>query len=51
MRKLGINFENVLSVKEELNINLLQTLNKLKSVGITSLDVKYERLVGENSYL
>lgn len=51
MRKLGINFENALSVKEELNINLLQTLNKLKSVGITSLDVKYERLVGENSYL
>ena len=51
MKKLGINFENVLSVKEELNINVLQTLYKLKSVGITSLDVKYERLVGENSYL
>ena len=51
MKKLGINFENVLSVKEELNINLLQTLYKLKTVGITSLDVKYERLIGENSYL
>ncbi len=51
MKKLGINFENVLAVKDELNINVLQTLYKLKSVGITSLDVKYERLVGENSYL
>lgn len=51
MKKLGINFENVLSVKDELNINLLQTLYKLKGVGISSLDVKYERLVGENSYL
>ncbi|MBQ3235414.1 MAG: sugar phosphate isomerase/epimerase, partial [Clostridia bacterium] len=51
MKRLGINFENVLSVKEELNINVLQALYKLKSVGITSLDVKYERLIGENSYL
>ncbi len=51
MKKLGINFENVLAIKEELNINVLQTLYKLKSIGITSLDVKYERLIGENSYL
>lgn len=51
MKKLGINFENVLAIKEELNIDVLQTLYKLKSIGITSLDVKYERLVGENSYL
>ena len=51
MKKLGINFENVLAVKDELNIDLLQTLYKLKGVGITSLDVKYERLVGEDSHL
>ncbi len=51
MNKVGINFENVLTIKEELNLNLLQTLSKLKSLGITSLDVKYERLIGENSYL
>ena len=51
MTKLGINFENVLSIKDELNLNLLQALNKLKSVGYSSLDVKYERLTGENSYM
>ncbi len=51
MNKLGINFENVLAIKEELNLNVLQTLNKLKSIGISSLDVKYERLTGENSYM
>ncbi|MBE5744446.1 MAG: sugar phosphate isomerase/epimerase [Clostridiales bacterium] len=51
MKKLGINFENVLAIKEELNINVLQALYKLKGIGITSLDVKYERLIGENSYL
>ncbi len=51
MKKLGINFENVLAIKEELNINVLQTLYKLKEIGITSLDVKYERLIGENSFL
>lgn len=50
MNKIGINFENVLAVKEELNITLFETLNKLKSLGITSLDVKYERLVEETVY-
>ena len=51
MNKVGVNFENVLTLKEELNLNLIETLSKLKSLGITSLDVKYERLTGENSYL
>ncbi len=51
INKLGINFENVLSIKEELNLSVLQTLNKLKSIGISSLDVKYERLTGVNSYM
>ncbi len=51
MNKLGINFENVLAIKDELNISVLQALNKLKSVGYCSLDVKYERLIGENSYM
>ena len=51
MNKLGINFENVLSIKAELNITLLETLKKLKSIGVSSLDVKFERLTGENSYM
>lgn len=51
MNKIGINFENVLSIKEELNISVLEVLNKLKTLGITSLDVKYERLIGSDSYL
>lgn len=51
MKKLGINFENVLSVMEEFNIGATEALNKLKNVGITSLDVKYERLVENNLYL
>lgn len=51
MNKLGINFENVLSIKEELNLNVLDTLSKLKNIGISSLDVKYERLIGESSYV
>ena len=51
MTKLGINFENVLAITKELDLNVLQTLNKLKSIGISSLDVKYERLTGEKSYL
>ena len=49
MNKLGINFENVLSIKDELNITVLDALKKLKSMGISSLDVKFERLTGENS--
>lgn len=51
MNKLGINFENVLSIKDELNITVLDALKKLKSMGISSLDVKFERLTGENSYM
>ena len=51
MKKLGVNFENVLSVMEEFNIDAYNALIKLKNVGITSLDVKYERLIGENSYM
>ncbi len=51
MIKLGVNFENVLSVMEEFNIDAYSALNKLKNVGITSLDVKYERLLGKDSYM
>ena len=51
MKKLGINFENALSVMEEFNISALDALRKLKNVGITSLDVKYERLIDKNLYL
>ena len=51
MNKLGINLENVLSIKAELNITLLETLKKLKSIGVSSLDVAFERLTGENSYM
>lgn len=51
MNKLGINFENVLSIQGELNITVLETLKKLKLMGVSSLDVKFERLTGENSYM
>ena len=50
MKKLGINFENVLTISQEFNIDVLSALYKVKNLGITSLDVKYERLIGENSY-
>ena len=50
MKKLGINFENVLTISQEFNIDALSALYKVKNLGITSLDVKYERLIGENSY-
>lgn len=50
MKKLGINFENVLTIASEFNIDVLSALYKVKNLGITSLDVKYERLIGENSY-
>ncbi|MBO5926113.1 MAG: sugar phosphate isomerase/epimerase [Clostridia bacterium] len=48
MKNLGINFENVLSIKEELNITTLEALKKIKDLGFSSLDVKYERLVENN---
>lgn len=51
MYKLGINFENVLSVAKELNISVIEALNRLKLIGISSLDVDYSRLTGENSYI
>ena len=51
MYKLGINFENVLSVANELKTTVADALNKLKLIGISSLDVDYTRLAGEKSYL
>ncbi len=51
MKKLGINFENVLSVSNELKIDVLSALYKVKNLGITSLDVKFDRVTGENNYL
>lgn len=43
MNKIAINFENALTIAKEQNISLKETLLKLKGIGITSLDVKYER--------
>ena len=51
MKKLGINFENVLTIAEEFNIDILSALYKVKNLGITSLDVKYDRVTGENNYI
>ena len=51
MYKLGINFENVLSVAKELNLTVPETLNKLKLIGVSALDAEYSRVSGENSYL
>ena len=51
MKKLGINFENVLAISKELNLSVLETLNKLKELGFTSLDVKYERIIDKEQYL
>lgn len=50
MNKIGINFENVLAIKKELKLTLLETLSKLKALGITSLDVNYDRLVVDGYY-
>lgn len=51
MKKLGINFENVLTIAKEFNIDILSALYKVKNLGITSLDVKYDRVTGENNYI
>ena len=50
MNKIGINFENVLAIKKELKLTLPQTLSKLKALGITSLDVNYDRLTVDGYY-
>lgn len=49
--KLSVNFENVLRISTELNLDISKTLLRLKSIGISSLDVDFKRLVGENSYM
>lgn len=51
MKKLGTNFENVLTIAKEFNIDVLSALYKVKNLGITSLDVRYDRVTGENSYI
>ena len=51
MKKLGINFENVISLSSELNISVLEVLNKLKEFGISSLDVMYEKIIDKEQYL
>lgn len=43
MKKLAINFENVLSVKADLSKTLNETFKYMKNAGISALDVKYER--------
>ena len=43
MKKLAINFENVLSVKSDLNKTLNETFKFMKNAGISALDVRYER--------
>ncbi len=43
MKKLAINYENVLSVKSDLNKTLNETFKYMKNAGISALDVKYER--------
>ena len=43
MKKLAINFENVLSVQSDLNKTLNETFKYMKNAGISALDVKYER--------
>lgn len=50
MNKIAINFENVLAIKKELKLTVTETLAKLKALGITSLDVNYDRLTQENYY-
>ena len=43
MKKLAINFENVLSVQSDLKKSLNETFKYMKNAGISALDVKYER--------
>lgn len=50
MNKIGINFENVLSIKKELGVSVVETLKTLKSIGVSSLDVSYDRLTHDNYY-
>lgn len=43
MKKLAINYENVLSVQADLSKTLNETFKYMKNAGISALDVKYER--------
>lgn len=49
MKKLAINYENVLTIKEDLKRTLNETFKLLKNVGITSLDVRYDRFFENKS--
>ena len=51
MTKISVNFENVLQISNEIKLGISKTLLKLKSNGISLIDVDFERLTGENSYL
>lgn len=50
MKKLAINFENVLTVKKELNKPLNEVFNLLKSSGISALDIMYDRVKNNEYY-
>ena len=43
MKKLAINYENVISVQKDLNQTLNQTFKYLKNAGISALEVRYDR--------
>lgn len=47
MYKLGINYEHVLMAAKERNVSVLETLKKLKMYGITTLDVRVDRLLDD----
>lgn len=49
MKKLAINYENVLTIKNDLNRTLNETFKLLKNVGISSLDVRYDRFFENKS--
>ncbi len=51
MTKISVNFENVLKISTELNLDVSKTLLHLKSNGVSLIDVDFERLSGENSYM
>ncbi len=50
MKKLAINFENVLTIKKELNKPLLEVLTILKNNGVSALDISYDKAINNEYY-
>ncbi len=51
MKKLGINYENVINISKECNLSIKETLKELKLQGYNTLDVLYNRFLEDKSLI